>query len=102
MTASATDLSANLGDAGGIQDWAFFSLGGGVTEPKPGHKGWDDRCQEQTDVSPLSGGASIEGNVGVAGSGNITLSGRSEMDGGLSFPTGGTLTQSGHSQILGK
>jgi hypothetical protein len=67
------------------QNWAAFSQGGGVTGT----------------VTDQSGGSYIKGNVGVWGSGNISLSGSAVIDGELYYRTSGTLKLSAKAKITG-
>jgi hypothetical protein len=68
-----TICGVDLGAAGRTQQWATFSLGGGLSDT-------------------LSDNSYVQGNVGVAGAGNITLSGNATINGDLWFHTGGTFT----------
>src|SRR6266403_5725106 len=68
------------------QNWAAFSQGGGVS---------DTTADEQ------SGGTYVKGNVGVWGTGNVTLSGNAILDGDLYYRTTGTLRLSGSAKITG-
>ena len=63
--------------------WAVFALSGGVsiTDPGPFNNQWD-----------------VRGNVGIAGSGNLTMS-ASRIQGSLYIRTGGSQTLSGGANI---
>ena len=67
------------------QNWAAFSQGGGVTDT----------------VTDQSGGTYVKGNIGVWGSGNVSLSGNAILDGDLYYRTSGTLKLSGKAKITG-
>jgi hypothetical protein len=83
LKARANLLQA-LPEMGDLERWALFSLGAGVS-----------------DVDQLSGNNLIKGDVGVAGSGNITMSGNATINGDLYWRTPGTLTMSGNATITG-
>ncbi len=51
------------------QNWAAFSQGGGLSDT--------------TTVTDQSGGTYVKGNVGVWGTGNVSLSGNAILDGDL-------------------
>ena len=68
----------DLGAAGRTKQWAVFTLGDGVSQ----NVNMSDR-------------AVVVGDVGAAGTGNVTLSGQAKLKGRLYYHTGGTLTQSG-------
>jgi len=69
------------------QNWAAFSQGGGLSDT--------------TTVTDQSGGTYVKGNVGVWGSGNVTLSGNAILDGDLYYRTTGTLKLSDNAKITG-
>jgi cytoskeletal protein CcmA (bactofilin family) len=69
------------------QTWAVFSQGGGVTD--------------NTVVDDQSGTTSVQGNVGVWGTGNINLSGNATINGDLYYRSTGKLSISGNATITG-
>src|SRR5437870_10330687 len=77
----AFNASANLLQAlppmGDLLRWGVFSLGGNIT--------LDDLAAK------ASGRTYVQGDVGIAGSGNITMSGKSAIDGNLYYRSNGTL-----------
>jgi cytoskeletal protein CcmA (bactofilin family) len=72
----------------GLLRWAAFSLGGGISDT--------------TLADDFSGNATIKGDVGVAGSGNIQLSGKALINGNLYYRSNGTLKLSGNAKITGQ
>jgi hypothetical protein len=70
----------------GLLRWAMFSLGGGITDT--------------TTATTFSGTTYVKGDVGVAGSGDITMSGGT-IDGDLYYRSNGTLKMSGSAKITG-
>ena len=82
FNASANLLTA-LPEIGDLERWAEFSLGN-TTLP-----------------NDHSGGSQIQGDVGVAGSGNINMSGSTTINGDLYYRTNGTLHLSGGAEITG-
>jgi hypothetical protein len=74
----------DLGAAGRTQNWAIFSLG-----------------VDLDDTDTLRGRTEVFGNIGVAGTGNITLKGRAVVDGTIAYHTGGLLKQTCGTEILG-
>jgi hypothetical protein len=79
-----TTCGIDLGAAGRTKSWAVFALGGGVTT-----------------VADASGTSYIEGDVGAAGNGNVTLDGGAVLNGNLYYHTPGTLKVKGRSLITG-
>ncbi len=73
-----TSCGIDLGLAGRTKTWGAFSLGGG------------------TSIHNESGGAYIQGDVGAAGNGNVTLSGGASIYGDLYHHTGGTFHNGGN------
>jgi fibronectin-binding autotransporter adhesin len=86
LPASANILSAEP-EMGDLLRWGAFSLGGGVTDT--------------TTADNFSGTTDIFGDVGVAGSGNITMSGSATIHGNLYYRSNGTLKKSGNAKITG-
>lgn len=82
LSASA-DLIHVLPAMGNLQNSTVFSLGGGVA------------------IDRFSQDSYIEGDVRVAGNGNITLSGNATIDGDLYRRSNGTLKTSGNATITG-
>jgi cytoskeletal protein CcmA (bactofilin family) len=76
-----------LPEMGDLERWGAFSLGGGITDT--------------TKADDLDGNTFIKGDVGVAGSGNITMSGNATINGNLYYRTNGTLSMSGNATITG-
>jgi hypothetical protein len=70
----------------GLLRWAIFSLGGDISDT--------------TTADTFSGSTYVKGDVGVAGSGNITMSGGT-IDGDLYYRSNGTLKMSGSAKITG-
>jgi cytoskeletal protein CcmA (bactofilin family) len=79
-SASLLDVLPEMGD---LQRWAVFTLGAG---------GDDDL---------LSQNAFVQGDVGVAGNGNITMSGQATIQGDLYYRSNGTLTMSPNASVTG-
>lgn len=79
LPAGANILTAEP-EMGDLLRWGAFSLGGG-----------DD----------YSGATDIFGDVGVAGSGNISMSGNATIHGDLYYRSNGTLEKSGKAKITG-
>jgi len=76
---AALPVGVDLGEAGPSQGWAIFTLGNGVG----------------TNLD-MAGQASVTGNVGAAGNGNVTLeSSQNTIKGDLYQETTGTLTNNG-------
>jgi hypothetical protein len=87
LPASANILSAEP-EMGDLLRWGAFSLGGSITDTST--------------ATNLSGSTdNIFGDVGVAGSGNITMSGNATIHGNLYYRSNGTLTKSGKAKITG-
>jgi hypothetical protein len=72
---------------GDLLRWGAFSLGGGVTDT--------------TTADNFGGTTDVFGDVGVAGSGNITMSGNATIHGDLYYRHNGTLKMSGMAKITG-
>lgn len=79
-----TTCGIDLGAAGRTKSWAIFALGGNITT-----------------VADASGSSYIYGDVGAAGSGNVTLDGNATLDGDLYYHTPGHVTIKGNSRITG-
>ena len=86
LSAQATLLQA-LPEFGDLGRWAAFSLGGGISETDT--------------IDQFTGNTYIQGDVGVAGDGNISLAGNATIDGDLYWRTNGTLSLSGNARITG-
>jgi len=88
LAASASTLQSsgvNLGEAGpDHHEWAIFSLGGGVS-----------------DTDTFTNGATITGDVGVAGTGNVSLNGGASIHGTLDYHTGGHFSTANGATITG-
>lgn len=81
------NLLTTFPEMGDLLRWSAFSLGGGVTS---------------TDTADdFVGTTDIYGDVGVAGSGNITMTGSATIHGDLYYRSNGTLTMKGNSAITG-
>lgn len=82
-----SQASANLGDVlpelGDLQRWSVFTLG------------------SETGPDELSGATVINGDVGVAGSGDITLKDTATINGDLYYRSNGTLTAGPNTTITG-
>jgi choice-of-anchor A domain-containing protein len=79
---ASADLVIVLPAMGDLQNSAVFSLGGGVRGDQLSH-------------------ANIEGDVRVAGNGDITLSGNTVIDGDLYHRSNGTVTMSRNAKVTG-
>src|SRR4051812_41348962 len=77
FTASA-DLLQTLPELGDLQRWAVFTLGDGV------------------DADELAGNTSIQGDVGVAGNGNINVTGNAIVHGDVYYRSNGRLKVRGN------
>lgn len=83
ITEASADLGGVLPELGDLQRWSVFSLG----------------VDTRRDV--FSGTAFVEGDVGVAGIGNITLKDSATIDGNLYYRSNGTLRTDPGTSITG-
>lgn len=74
----------DLGQAGRTKEWAIFTLGLGIKD---------------TDL--LSSGASVVGDLGVGGSGRLTLGAMTNVNGTVFLHTGGVFRKSATASITG-
>ena len=83
LTRIFADLPAVLPEVGDLQHWSVFTLGSATT------------------ADELSGSAVINGDVGVAGIGDINLKDSATINGNLYYRSNGTLDRSSNSMIKG-
>jgi len=87
--AALLSMGIDLGYAGrpgSGYEWAIFTLSGGLT------------ITDTTSQTPIP---AVQGNVGAAGGGNITLSGTTKVVGTAYIRSGGVLRKSGSASITG-
>ncbi|GEM_PF-2498956 len=83
-TSAQANLLTTFPEMGDLLRWGAFSLQGGIS-----------------DTTDLSGNTSIQGDVGVAGTGNITMSGNATINGNLYYRSNGTLSMNGNAKVTG-
>ncbi|HJT81283.1 MAG TPA: ice-binding family protein [Chthoniobacterales bacterium] len=83
ISPASADLAAILPGAGSLQHWSILTLG------------------DETSRDELAGSAFVQGDVGVAGIGRITLRHAATIDGDLYCPTAGSVEMGPYATVTG-